>query len=147
MPDDFFSTVDHIPLNSHLSCSAIETRKTDGSKYPPATIHHLLCGLLRHKREVNSGCLNILNKKDSRFKQLHGTLDVLLHKATFGGTGHEDKECRYFTLEEEKLWNSGVLSLSTPKTLQNAAFYTIGKMFCLRGGVEHGTEAVTKKRG
>ena len=36
-----------------------------------------------------------------------------------------------------KALGSGVLSLSTLKSLQNAAFYTVGKILCLRGGVEH----------
>ena len=27
--------------------------------------------------------------------------------------------------------------LNSPTALQNAAFYVVGKMFCLRGGAEH----------
>ena len=80
IPEDFINTVDPVVLNTHLSCFAVETRMTDGSKYPPATIHQLLCGLLRHMRNINPGCLNILNKKDPQFKLLHGTLDALFHK-------------------------------------------------------------------
>ena len=138
MPGDFFSSADPNLLNTHLSRFAVETRKTDGSKYPPATIHQLLCGLLMHMKEVNPGCINFLNKKDPRFKQLHGTLDVLFHKLHSEGLGTKIKSADVFTQEDEqKLWSSGVLSLSAPKLLQNAAFYTVGKMFCLRGGVEH----------
>ena len=74
VPDDFYSTVDPALLNTHLSRFAFKTRKTDGSKYPPATIHQLLCGLLRHMKEANPGYLNSLNKKDPHFNQLHGTL-------------------------------------------------------------------------
>ena len=29
------------------------------------------------------------------------------------------------------------MGLDTPASLQNAVFYTVGKMFCLRGGQEH----------
>ena len=36
-----------------------------------------------------------------------------------------------------KLWTSGVMGLDTLKSLQNVAFYIVGKMFSLRGGVEH----------
>ena len=39
--------------------------------------------------------------------------------------------------EEAKLWNSEVMGLSTPISLQNAAFFVVGKFFALRGGVEH----------
>ena len=41
------------------------------------------------------------------------------------------------TEEENQLWESGVLDSNTPRGLQNAVFYTIGKVFCLRGGQEH----------
>ena len=35
--------------------------------------------------------------------------------------------------EEQQLWRSGVLGTNTPKSLQNVVFYTVGKVFCLRG--------------
>ena len=38
--------------------------------------------------------------------------------------------------EEEKLWLTGVLGTETPKALQRAVFFTIGKRFCVRGGEE-----------
>ena len=34
-------------------------------------------------------------------------------------------------------WESRVVGVTTPRSLQNAAFLTIGKVFSLRGGVEH----------
>ena len=39
--------------------------------------------------------------------------------------------------EEEKLWTSGVMDLTTPTALQIAAFFVVGKMFSLHGGIEH----------
>lgn len=49
------------------------------------------------------------------------------------------KKCRCLhSRNDQKLWSSGAaLSLSSPKSLQNPAFYTVWKMFCLCGGVEH----------
>ena len=41
------------------------------------------------------------------------------------------------TDEEDQLWESGVLNVTTPRGLQNAVFFTIGKLFCLCGGKEH----------
>ena len=38
--------------------------------------------------------------------------------------------------DEEKLWSSGVLSVTTPKGLLNAVFFLNGKNFALRGGNE-----------
>ena len=39
--------------------------------------------------------------------------------------------------DEAKLWTSGVMGLDNPKSLYNAAFYVVGRMFSLRGGTEH----------
>ena len=39
--------------------------------------------------------------------------------------------------DQEKLWSSGVMGLTTPRSLRNASFFIVGKMFSLRGGVEH----------
>jgi len=39
--------------------------------------------------------------------------------------------------DEANLWNRGVMGVTTPKTLQNAAFYVVGKMFALHGVIEH----------
>ena len=37
-------------------------------------------------------------------------------------------------LEEDKLWESGVLNLNTPVGLLRSVFFYNGKSFCLRGG-------------
>lgn len=37
----------------------------------------------------------------------------------------------------DKLWTSGVMDLTAPRVLQNAAFYIVGMMLSLHGGVDH----------
>lgn len=39
--------------------------------------------------------------------------------------------------EEDLIWHNGAMDLNVPKGLQNAAFYTVRKFFCLGGGQEH----------
>ena len=39
--------------------------------------------------------------------------------------------------EENRLWDSGIMSARFPSALLNAVFYSNGKNFCLRGGDEH----------
>ena len=125
-------------LNTHLPRFVVEVRKTNGAYYPPSTIHQLLRGLLRHMREQTSGCPNFLDKQDTRFQQLQGTLDAQFHKLHSEGTGVKTKYAEILQKEnEEKLWTSGAMGLTTPRALQNAAFFIAGKMFCLRGGEEH----------
>ena len=56
------------------------------------------------------------------------------------GVGSETKNTPVLTqLEEDKLWESGVLSLNTPIELLRSVFFYNGKTFCLRGDQEqHG---------
>ena len=133
IPEDVLMSTDTNILNTHLSRFVVETRKSNGEAYPPATLHQLLCGVLRYMRDCNPGCPNFLDKKDGRFKQLY-----FFHDLHSEGTGRQVKHTETISVEEEnQLWERGVLDCKTPRGLQNAVFYTIGKMFCLRGGQEH----------
>ena len=88
-------------------------------------------------RSINPGCVNFLDKKDVRFKSLHGAMDARFHQLHSTGIGRDVKHARVLTTDdEERLWRSGVMGTKTPKALQNAAFFIVGKMFCLNGGVE-----------
>ena len=88
-------------------------------------------------RNINPGCPNFLDKKDSRFKPLHGTLDSHFHQLHSTGIGRDVKHAKILTKDdEEKLRKSGVIGTKTPKALQNAVFFIVGKMFSLRGGIE-----------
>ena len=137
VPDDLYMCNDPAILSLHLSRFALETRKVNGEPYPPKTIHQLLCGLLRYMRDISPGCPNVLDKKDSRFKNFHVTLDSHYHNLHASGLGREVKHARVLSEDdEEKLWKSGVLGTSSPQALQNAVFYTVGKVFSLCGGVE-----------
>ena len=51
--------------------------------YPPATVHQLLCSLLRYMRENVPGCPNIL----AHFQPLQGTLVALFHQLHSDGIG------------------------------------------------------------
>ena len=135
--DDLLTSCDPAILNTHLSRFVPETRKANGEFYPPKTLHQLLCGLFQHMRDINPGCPNFLDKKDCRFKDLQGTMDAHFHHLHSTGIGREIKHARVLTKDDEdKLWSTGVMGTKTPKALQNALFYTVGKMFSLRGGDE-----------
>ena len=83
-------------------------------------------------RELNPHCPNFLDKKDGNFRQLHHTLDVQFHKLHSNGIGRKTKQSEVISKEEEqRLWESGVLGMADPKSLQTAVFYILGKMLCL----------------
>ena len=138
IPENILMSTDPEVISTHLSRFIVETRKSNGELYPPSTLYQLLCGLLRYMRDHNPGCPNFLDKKDSRFRHFQGTLDAYFHKLHSEGVGRHTRHAETISSDEEnQLWETGVLNTSTPKGLQNAVFYVIGKTFCLRGGQEH----------
>ena len=80
---------------------------------------------------------NFLDCKDTRFKKLHGTCDVVFRTLHQSGIGANKTSAKVITNEdEEKLWKAGVLNTTAPIGLQQAVFYYVGKACCLRGGEE-----------
>ena len=134
VPADLLSCNDPMLLSKHLSQFAVEVRKTNGEPYPPATIHQLLCGLLRHMRETSPGCPNFLDKRFPIQGTPWHSWCTFPHFALWWYWLTRTYRC--VTREDEKLWGRGILGTNTPRSLQNAAFFIAGKMFCLRGG-EH----------
>ena len=86
----------------------------------------------------HSECPNFLNKHDPRFAKLRNTMDTVFRDLRTEGVGAESKSTEILTKEEEnKLWDSGILGVSCPISLQRAVFFVLGKYCCLRGGEEH----------
>jgi hypothetical protein len=51
------------------------------------------------------------------------------HNLHASGLGREIKHARVLSEDDkEKMWRSGVLGTSSPQALQNAVFYTVGKV-------------------
>ena len=125
-------------LSLWLSWYVVETRNAAGAPYPPATIYQLLSALLRSMRAENSTCKDFLATKNPEFKMLHGTLNSHFHKLHESGVGTKVKHAEIICKDEEnRLWDSGIMSARSPSALLNAVFYSNGKNVCLRGGDEH----------
>ena len=93
---------------SSLQRFILEARRTDGTKYPAKTLYAILCGLLRHSREVQVDPVNFLNREDSHFKKLHGTCDVVFRKLQQDGIGATKKSAQVIgEAEEDLLWQKG----------------------------------------
>ena len=138
VPSLLLSTSDPATLNAWLCRFVVETRNHKGKAYSPSTIYQLLTALLRHMRTTNAGCPNFLDKKNTHFRPLHGTLDSHFRSLHEQGIGRQLKHSEVISKDEEnRLWTSGVLGISTPTSLFNAVFFYNGKNFCLRGGEEH----------
>jgi hypothetical protein len=100
-----------------------EARREDGSSYPPKTLYQLLCGLLRHSRNVQENPPNFLDRQDVRFKKLHGTCDCIFRKLHESGVGTTKKSAAVITEEnEDKLWATGTLNVKTSPRLTESCF-------------------------
>ncbi len=119
VPEYFLQCTDPDTINNQLSKFIVETRKTNGAQYLPATLHSLLCGILRCMRESNPvGCPNFLDKKDTRFRPLQRTLDYDFNKLHSGSVGRKVKHAETISLEEEdKIWRSGFMDQKVFKML------------------------------
>ena len=69
--------------------------------------------------------------------EFHRCLDNYFRKLHSEGVGAESKHTPTITIEENTLWEQGVMNTSSPRGLLNAVFFYNGKNFALRGGKEH----------
>ena len=137
--DDVLEAPDFQELDEVLSTFVVETRKESGEKYPPRTIYQLLSGLYCYVSIVNPDedvpqfCSN-----KSIFRRLNRTLDNLFKELRKEGIGEDSKHRDPLSKQEiNRLWETGVLGISTPNQLLNTVFFTAGLYCCLRGGEEH----------
>ena len=136
-PDDILERPEALKLNFWLSRFVAEVRRSDGKPYPPKSIHQLICSILRYMHSVDAACPNVLDRKDARFKEFRGACEVVFRRLHQSGVGADVKHTAIISNEEEdKLWSSGALNVTDPKGLQQAVFYYVGKVYCIRGGEE-----------
>ena len=137
-PEDILLAQDAEALNKWIPRFIAEVRKADGSKYPPKSIHQLLSGILRYMRSVGNDTPNILDRRDTRFKSIQGACAVIFRELHRDRIGTSVCHTPVNSIDEEaRLWDSGIIGVDTPKTLQRAVFFYVGKVICLRGGEEH----------
>lgn len=139
MPDKQIATpITAIPLGDlsyWLERFVLEIRKRDGSEYVPATLHHIVCGIMRHLRETDP-TIDVFN--DPTFTHFRKTLDGEMKRIRSTGTGTKKKQAELITEEEEEqLWSTGTLGDHSPIALLNTIFYMCGIYFALRSGQEH----------
>ena len=136
-PDDILERPEASKLNFWLACFVAEVHRSDGKPYPPKLIHQLICGLLRFMRSVDPACPNVLDRKDTRFRDFLGAVRSYFVVYIKSGVGTDVKHTAVITNEEEdQLWSSGALNISDSKGQQQAVFYYVGKVYCIRGGEE-----------
>ena len=86
------SSMESSTLFKWLSHFVVETRNGRGEEYTPATLNQLLASLLRHMRAHNNNAPNFMDKKNTEFQRLHGTLDNTFRKLHQNGIGRKLKQ-------------------------------------------------------
>ena len=86
VPSNLLSSHDAELVCKWLSRFVLETRKSDGSPYPPATLRSLVSGLNR-VLQSNKAPFSVLDKSDHRFCDFLKTLDSLSSELHRQGVG------------------------------------------------------------
>ena len=123
-------------LMRYISRFILEVRKKDGTEYPPNTLYHIICGLMRHLRQ--NGMPDVDFFKEKAYADLRTTLDAEIKRLKLLGIGATKRQADVLTEDEEELlWREGVLGYHSPKSLLNTVFFFNGVCFALRSGEEH----------
>ena len=113
-------------VNYWLSRFVVEVRREDGKPYPPALINLILAGLYRFSKSscpAGTVCPNFMDRKDPRFRDLTGAIQVRYRELRTEGVGAVVKHAAIVTPEEEnQLWDSKVLGVHSPLALVSAVF-------------------------
>ena len=96
IPD--LETMDATTLNFFLSRFVLESRKKDGNPYPPKSLYYIMCGLLRHMREIGITDMNFLS--NDRFLGFQKTLDARMKQLHSSGIGVSRKQARAHHAEQ-----------------------------------------------
>lgn len=131
VPSDLLKCDDTQVLCKWLCCFVLETRKEDGSPYPPSTLRSLVSGLNRIIKRNNIP-FSVLDKTDHRFRDLLKTLDSVSSDLHRQGVGASRNSAPVIDQKDEDLfWEKGLLGYNPPKVLQRTVFFYIGLNFCI----------------
>lgn len=121
-------------LQHWLTLFVLEVRKQDGTEYPPNTLYHIVCGIMRYLRQ---NAIHVDFFQDPMFADFRQSLDAEMKRLKGSGLGSQ-KQVEPLTEEnEEKLWQAGVLGAHNLQALLNTMIYINGLYFALHSGYEH----------
>ena len=101
VPETILSNGNESDLCKWLGLYVAETRRKDGSDYPPRTLYVLLTGLLRRMRSFNPSCSNFLDTNNSDFSTLHACMDNVFRRLRSTGVGSTSKKTEAFSKDED----------------------------------------------
>ena len=129
------SSIDKGALIFALTRFLSEIKKLDGSHYPGKTLYDILIYVQFHLETLGFGW-QLLN--DEAFREVKFTLDNLMKLRVSQGIGITVKKAQFLSpVDEDFLWNLGLLGTHTPDVLLSTVIFCLGKGCALRAGKEH----------
>ena len=123
-------------LQHYLSRFVLEVRRKDGTEYPPNTLYHVVCGVMRFLQQNGQPQVDFF--KEQVYADFRTTLDAEMKCLQQDGIGSRKRQAEPLTEEEEDLlWEKGILGEHSPQALLNSVFFYNGICFALRSGEEH----------
>ena len=77
-------------LNEFLTMFVLEARKKTGEVYPPNTLHHIVCGLMRHLPPTGNPQIDFF--RDPEFSGFRASLDAEMKRLQEEGVGLKRKQ-------------------------------------------------------
>ncbi|KAK3728970.1 hypothetical protein QZH41_000475 [Actinostola sp. cb2023] len=126
-------------MNYWLTRFILETNKGDGTPYPANSLYMIACGLLRYFRDcLERRDLNILAKGNPDFQSFQNAMYSRMKETAASGIGTKKKPAEPLTSQEEDiLWSSGIIGLSSSQSLSYGVFFYNCKRFGFRSMNEH----------
>ena len=117
-----------------LTRCILEVRKQDGKEYPPNSLHHIICGIMRHVRCFKP---EVDFFKDNDFSSFRSSLNAEMKRLQSKGLATLKQAEPLTEKEEELLWEKKFLGEQSPQILLNTMIFMNGLYFALRSGEEH----------
>ena len=119
-------------LQYWLSHFSLEARKKDGSEFPPNSLHHIVCGLMRYIGHHGNPSLDLF--KEPAYSQFCQTLNSEMKRLQLGSS-HKQAE-PLTEQEEEILSQKGYLGDHSPQALITTMIFMCKLYFALQSGAE-----------
>ena len=129
------STFSKAALVHDLSRFIVETRKRDGSEFPPKMLKHIILIIQMYLKSIGF-VYEFL--EDPEFNRLTNCLDNKMKQNAAKGLGRTVRKAEPLEPHHLKeLWEGGYLGHDTPRKLTDTLLFLIGINFGLRAGKEH----------
>ena len=123
-------------LDGALRRFVLDIQKKDGQPYPPNSVHHIICGIMRYLRAEGQPDIDFI--KDIAFSHFRDVLDSEIKRLQREGVGSKHRQAEPLTqAKEEQLWKKGVMGAHTGCSLVDTILFMCGIYFALRSGQEH----------